>query len=402
MAVSDKTVVFLSYYGHQARLFEPMAEALSGRVNVKHLKVYPLTAERVITWIFSRDGLDPETVENITRYYRIKKTLKHPHLHTPRWRARLRRTATEWYRLFRRKLAGADLLVVWNGFSIPLGSAIAAAKSLGLKTVFCENGVLPGMVAMDPKGINFANSISGKPAAFYERIKTDPDRAKELFGTRLQQRPLRKAVEEVCAHCDDGKPLPERYALFAMQVHDDTQVVLFSPRFQRLQDAVVYVHDQLAEYNARTGDKLQLVVKEHPSDFGRVDYSGLRASLPGVYFMRSKPMSELIPHAQALITLNSAVGVEALLYHRPVITLGQAFYNVPGMVRHVGTADNLVDALEESIGRPVNTELAAKFLYFLRYEYLVPTPRQPDGTISFDAAAERILGILYDTLSWVK
>jgi len=402
MSTRSKKVVFLSYYGHQARLFEPMANALAGRVEAKHLKVYPLTLERVATSMFCQHSLEPDQIERITRYYRLKKMLKHPDLDTPRWRSRLRRRAIEWYNLFRRKLAGAELLVVWNGFSIPLGSAVAAAKSLGLKTVFCENGVLPNSVAMDPQGINFANSITGKPVEFYQSITVDPQKAKELFQMNFRQRPLRKANGDVSADCDDDKPLPHRYVLFVMQVHDDTQVVLFSPRFRCLEDAVTYTSDRLEEYNARTGDTLKLVVKEHPSDFGRADYSALRASLPDAYFLRKRPVSEIIASAQAVITLNSSVGVEGLLYLRPVITLADAFYNIPGVVHHLRPHDDLADVLADAIDKPVNVELTTRFLYFLRYDYLVPTPRQPDGSVSFEAAAERILDILDDRLAWLK
>jgi lipopolysaccharide heptosyltransferase I len=397
----SEKVVLLSYYRHQARTFDPMAKALSKYVTAQHLRVYPLTPERAVTSILRRDTLDPEQIENITCYYRLKKTLSRPEIDTPRWRARLRRRAIEWYRLFRKKLEGADTLVVWNGFSIPLGAAVAAAKSLGIKTIFCENGVLPETMAMDPQGINYANSITWKPSEFYESITMDPQKAKDLMGITLRQRPLRKASRDVRADCDDDKPLPERCVLFAMQVHDDTQVVLFSPRFHCLKEAVRYTSERLNEYNARTGDTLKLVVKEHPSDFGRVDYSALRASLPGVYFLRRKPISEIITHAQAVITLNSSVGVEGLLHLRPVITLADAFYNIPGMVYHLGTEDDLADVLAEALGKPVNTELITKFLYFMRYEYLVPTPRDCDGRVSFEAAAERVLDIMYDRLAWL-
>jgi len=378
-----------------------MAEALSGHVKVKHLRVYPLTVERVAASVFCRDSLQLDLLDNITRYYRLKKTLEHPNLDTPRWRAHLWRRATQWYYLFRRKLAGADLLVVWNGFSIPLGAAVAAARSLGMKMLFCENGVLPGTLAMDPQGINYANSIAGKPGQFYQSIAVEPKEAKDLFEITPQQRPLRKVAGHVSTRCDDDKPLPDHYVLFAMQVHDDTQVLLFSPRFPSIAAAVSYVWERVAAYNARTGDTLQLVVKEHPSDFGRVDYSALRASLPGSYFLRSTPVSKIIPDAEAVITLNSAVGVEGLLYLRPVITLGDAFYNVPGMVHHVGAQDDLAGVLAETIGRPVNVELITKFLYFLRYDYLVSVSRHARDVASFEPAVKRILQTLDDKLYWV-
>ena len=41
-------------------------------------------------------------------------------------------------------------------------------------------------------------------------------------------------------------------------------------------------------------------------------------------------MKEVLKKAELVITLNSTVGIEALLYGKPVLTLGDAFYNIKG------------------------------------------------------------------------
>jgi capsular polysaccharide export protein len=299
-------------------------------------------------------------------------------------------------------LAGVDLLVVWSGFRLPLRAAVCAAKSLGTKTLYCENGVLPGTMAMDPKGVNFAGSLAGRGPELFLKVHLDPEKEKALLGTALQQRPMRRTLRPADDHTADDQPLPERYVLFPMQVHDDSQVLLFSPRFRSMEQAARYIAEQVEQYNARTGDSLALVVKEHPSDAGRADYRELRRSLPGAHFLRRAPISDIIGGARAVIVLNSSVGVEGLLYLRPVVTLADAFYNVPGVVRHLEGDEELADVLPAVIDQPVNRELTTKFLYFLRYEYLLPLSLRSASEETIGPAVQRVMDVLYDRLSWAK
>jgi capsular polysaccharide export protein len=187
-----------------------------------------------------------------------------------------------------------------------------------------------------------------------------------------------------------------------MQVHDDSQVLVFSPRFDTVAEAVRYTAEQVDQYNARTGDDLALVVKEHPSDYGRIDYRALRESLPRVRSVRTTPVSEIVGKARAVVTLDSSVGVEALLNMRPVATLGRALYNVPGVARHVRPEERLADVLPELVGRPEDEDLVTKFLYFLRYEYLLPLTMKDATRDNVPPAAQRIVDVLDGRLAWAR
>ncbi|MDO8684359.1 MAG: hypothetical protein Q7N50_12845 [Armatimonadota bacterium] len=368
-------------------------------MRTKHFNIYSMTPKMILSSLFlQRTPVADELLESLTRFYYLKKTIKHPDLETARFRNRLNRRATQWYRFFRRKMSGIDLLVVWNGFSIPVGAAVAAARECGVKTLFCENGTLPGTLSMDPAGVNFNSSLTGKPPEFFRRITMDDAKVKDLLRTPLQQRPLRNA-SGIQKGFHDHLSLPERYVLFAMQVHDDTQVLLFSPHLQSMEAAVTYVAEQVKDYNARSGDHVRLVVKEHPSDYGRVDYSSLRASFPDIYFLLTTPVNEALQDALAVLTLNSSVGVEALIRFRPVITLGEAFYNVPGVVRHVEPKEDLSKALSETIDQPIDRDLVTRFLYFLRYEYLVPVSVKSAARQTIAPAVQRVMDAVDGKLS---
>jgi capsular polysaccharide export protein len=140
-----------------------------------------------------------------------------------------------------------------------------------------------------------------------------------------------------------------------------------------MHELVDQVYSALEKYNHKYNQDHWLVIKEHPSDFGRINYNGLKKKYKNkkVIFTTTLPSSELIESSRAVITINSTVGIEALLKGKPVITLGEAFYNVEGLVHHCIDLSRLQDDMWNAVSEKMNSGLVDKFLYYLRYQYLV-------------------------------
>ncbi len=72
-----------------------------------------------------------------------------------------------------------------------------------------------------------------------------------------------------------------------------------------------------------------LVVKEHPMSIGRTPLALLRRlrRMRNVVVVSPHANShDLIERSRAVVVISSTVGLEALLYHKPVMTLGEPFY----------------------------------------------------------------------------
>lgn len=393
MEMHRKKIWFLAYYSTHIDLFKRVRHALPPGICSEIKNVYKLTPISMLYSSRPSSGMPIEEFDEIITPYIDQARRKHPNADLEKVRARSRRRAVQWYNFFHKKLKDVDLLVVWSAFAIPLAAAVHAARKLGKQVVICENGVLPGTIAMDAVGVNYYSSLSGKDADFYMSFPIGED-IDELWENVWPQRPLRKASStDNVAKSDDDKPLPSRYMLFAMQVHDDSQIRFFSPYFKDMVEAVTYVYNQINDYNRRTGDDIKIVVKEHPSDFGRVDYSDLRRSMPDVLFLRSTPISNAIKNSIGVVTINSSVAVEAMFSGLPVVTLGLAFYNIPGLVHHIKPEEErLSDVIPSLLNEPADHELRRHFLYFLWKYYLVPDPRRyPEEA---QRSAQRIMDIL--------
>jgi len=374
-----KTVTFISCAPHQSRLFSFLGSALPSDISATttNVNLLPFTigfwAALLRTMVAPRPSaeiLDPVIALDYRKYVVNRAAMLRPLDGVVAWLWRI--VAATYLELFtgRFRTALVDLLVVWGGFQLPVVAALAAARGAGVRTLFCENGYLPKTIVMDPKGINAGNSLTGKSAQFYREIAMDAARQKNLFDMPLVTRPLKRG-----SAARESIVLPDHFVFLPLQVHDDSQILLYSPDFPDMPSVVRFCAEGIEDYNRRHAAQLRLVVKEHPSDHGRVDYSDTHRAFPDVVFTKLMSTQELIEKSAAVVTVNSTVGIEAMLHLKPVITLGDAFYAVPGLVQTCRGSGNPGAALEEVLERPVDRDLFEHFLYFLRYDYLVPLDR---------------------------
>ena len=245
-----------------------------------------------------------------------------------------------------------EVTIVYNGSVYP--EAVLASVSRGRRRVFVEAGFFPKTLQIDPEGLNGANSVPRDPA-FY--LDTDQDYAADGLPQAVNNR-ASKATGEGVVDLEPG------YVFVPFQVPSDMQVTVHSPW---VRDMEAFLDVVLAAAERHPDDIF--VIKEHPS-FKR-SVKGLRPTHPRVIFANDNVTSDLIQNARAVVTLNSTVGIEALLFDKPVITLGRACYNVEGLVLHADGPDALSDALRASQKWRHDDRLRRQFVGFLWNSYLV-------------------------------
>jgi len=268
-----------------------------------------------------------------------------------------------------RAVERVDAVAVWNGSRDAALAAVKAARVQGKRVVFVENGFLPGTVQMDLEGVNFESSLASLTPEALQAL-TVPAGAFEIAETIVfRQRPLGRDTGHADAPLPPPDDLPEGFVLFAAQVHDDSQIVRFSPDFRSIDDAIRYVAAECAAAGRA------LVVKEHPSDHGRVDHGPLKASLPEVRFLDRADNAGLIARCGAFVTINSSLALQAVQAGKPVVTLGDAAYNIPGIATRIRPPGRLRDALTAPA---VDEALRKRYLAYLAGVALVPfTSRMP-------------------------
>ena len=132
------------------------------------------------------------------------------------------------------------------------------------------------------------------------------------------------------------------YFVFPLQIEDDFQIRAYSG-YPNQQTAIREVLSSFAKY-APTGTKL--VIKQHPLDPCLVNWRkicidackefGIEAR---ILFINGGNLTEFLGKAKGVVTINSTVGISALLLGLPLKVLGSAIYDIEGLT-YKGSLDS--------------------------------------------------------------
>jgi hypothetical protein len=157
---------------------------------------------------------------------------------------------------------------------------------------------------------------------------------------------LQRTLRAACASRSFQQPKKqERFVLFPLQLEPECSTLVFAP-FHANQSYLVECLSKSLPID------YWLYVKEHPAMLGRRALSCYRAmrALPNVKLISPKVSShELIEQASVVVTVTSSVGWEALMHAKPVIVLGNVWYDAFDLVQKVRTTADLPAALQRAI-----------------------------------------------------
>lgn len=259
----------------------------------------------------------------------------------------------------------ANCLAVWNGQRYRQLLAVAAARALGLKCLFFENGLLPDHTTIDARGINYLNSMPRFPEAY----------------ASASAPPLPPAP------CGNG----DKTIFVPFQVETDSQILFFSPWIHSMRE--------LATTLIRASESLpqgwRFICKLHPKE--PKNHRRLRRLFnqhPSIELVeKDADTREYVYKAGAVLTINSTAGVEAMLERKKVIVLGHAFYAIKGMVLTAHNPEELNHALSRLPEWQPDGRLVEAFLAKL-VSYQVPGDWRKADRAHYQCMRERIRALL--------
>ena len=268
-----------------------------------------------------------------------------------------------------------DIIFLWNGKKFHQAIVLQVAKLYDKKCAFFENGVLPDTTTLDFKGVNATNSIP-RDIEFYKNLKFQET---QILPQKLIARDIKNKAQTF-----DDHQLPKRFIFVPFQVGYDTQVILHSPWIKDMFE----LFDIISSISQKTG--VAFVFKEHPSD--RInDYSSLYSKTNDKLLFSTISTQELIQKSQAVLTINSSVAIESLLFHKKVIVLGEAFFAIDGIVKVVLDFNQLLDTIKFVDQHNIDTKTIDNFLKYLKYDYLIPKSWRSPNQEHFKAIKDKIL-----------
>lgn len=132
------------------------------------------------------------------------------------------------------------------------------------------------------------------------------------------------------------------FFLFPLQLESDTQIHTHSS-YGKMSEIIEEV--LLSFANSASQDHY-LVIKNHPLSTGIPNHYKTIERLcqklniiQRVIYLESGHLYQLINNSKGMVIVNSTSGTEALQYGRPVITLGKALFNLPGLTHQKSLDD---------------------------------------------------------------
>ena len=274
------------------------------------------------------------------------------------------------YHYFRRVFAQeqANVLAVWNGQKLPYTTLVLAARHVGMRVVFFENGGLPDTTTVDCKGVNAQNCLP-----------REPDFYRSFYYTSLS----------VISELPKVEPSEKSRIFVPLQVESDTQMVLHSPWISSSNELV---REVIAAAKSHIEAGAEVLVKPHPKARTVIALP----EVPRVSLVVEDNISDLLAEAAVVVTVNSTVGLEAIAAGHKVIVLGEAFYGISGVACRARSSAELNHCLDAVLtgGWQMDVQLAGDFVRFLRDVYYIPQDwRRGDRLAAqhFKAVWQRIL-----------
>jgi capsular polysaccharide export protein len=308
----------------------------------------------------------------------------------------------------------------WNGSGLTAGIAAQLARARGIPVLFAENGYLPNTLQLDPEGVNALASIARAPDLEAIRALSYPPDQLQAFEVllaeyragrmpgrtppargRVRPGPLAYLIQAWADwHERDPRfqgnrripraPLtpPEPFVFFPLQVRSDSQLTMHSPLYGNRLDLAIADLDAAVR---ALDPSPRLVIKLHPADLGKTDYDPLVERFPNVLWTAGGDVRSLLQRAACVVTVNSTVGIEAMVFGRPLVTLGENFYTREGLVHPVRARDDLAACLRQALIQPPDAELVGQYLRYLYLHAFVRAHWRDFSEASLGNLARRII-----------
>ena len=303
------------------------------------------------------------------------------YLETPsRCRIIYRRRKGDWKRFIRGVVRAkkVDAVITFNDTLPRNRGALEVAEEFGLHSFVLENGYLrPHWVTLERDGVNGFSRLPRDPEVYLEARQGAPEPSDDRpFPAGLRPHVVHTITHFLAAIAFkpilgfDAKYYGDsvyrqgygyvREYLWRV-THEEHDVLkralkladagrkVFLALLQKPGDAQLVVHSRhggnaafvdelITSFAAEAPPEAILIVKQHPLDYGvertpaRVAALIERHNLADrVFFLRKTSIDKIMARAHAVVTINSTAGLAAIIERKPVLCVGRAFYNIPGL-----------------------------------------------------------------------
>ncbi|WP_090062610.1 capsular biosynthesis protein [Celeribacter neptunius] len=281
------------------------------------------------------------------------------------------------------------LALCWNGMTGSRRVFMEGARDAGVSKLHAELAPFPGRMQLDHTGVNARGSLPRDPRFYLSWAEGRPERLGEgwrALGANLTARASRRSdVGQVSGEDLAG----EKFLFVPLQVPNDSQITMFSGWVGSVENMLAV----LAEVSKSLPDGWHIRIKEHPSaktSLAEPLAQAVATSKGRLIVDNLTDTFEQVRASRGVITINSSVGLQAFFYDKPVITLGEAFFVLPGLVCSAAGIGDLAQLMEEAESLSFDASLRAAFMSYLDEVHFPRVSVDPDSAVRIDENAAKM------------
>jgi capsular polysaccharide export protein len=249
-----------------------------------------------------------------------------------------------------------EKIIIWNGFTGWVANILRfVCEQRKIECAFLERGLLKGSLFIDRMGVNGASSLNGLSPSIVDNFSlSDEDTSfiKQLFNIDPQT-------------SENVTPKKRLNIFFPLQVQLDTNIILYC-KYRTMRETFLDIYSNLNSQGS------SFLIRPHPEET-----SDALINIPrfdNVKVSSEKNLDHWLDWSDLVVTINSTVGLEALIKGKQVISLGQSIYSSAGLTN---------DLNEKDLSKGVNYQRLIKYLgWLLKSNLLLPNGPYNDSVLS--------------------
>jgi capsular polysaccharide export protein len=257
-----------------------------------------------------------------------------------------------------------EKIIIWNGFTGYVANILRLiCEQRKIQSAFLERGLLKGSLFIDRLGVNGASSLNGLTPSIVDSYSLSDEETsfvKQLFNINPP------TTENVT-------PKKNLNIFFPLQVQLDTNIILYC-KYRTMRETFLDI------YSALNSQDSAFLIRPHPEET-----SDALINIPrfdNVNVSSEKSLDHWLDWSDLVVTINSTVGLEALIKGKQVISLGQSIYSSAGLTNNLN---------DKNLSRGINYQRLIQYLgLLLKSNLLLPDGPYNKSVINTQLSVESI------------
>jgi len=266
-------------------------------------------------------------------------------------------------------------LLIWNPISYIRNNKHQWKKELcdyfinNNKNIYTvERGALPNTIFIDKYG--FLTDSQSYNKFYWDIILNDQQKNKIIkyinkfihnYNTLEPQSTIRLSKENFYKKYNLKNE--DKIIFIPLQVVDDTVTLLWCDWVKSIENFY-----NIINYLAEDCSNIKFLVKNHPIQLAR-DNKYFTSNQLNIINVDDSHYKDCVAYSDAVITVNSSVGLQAMMWQKPTLILGKSFYQFNEINQKINDYEELKNAIQNEDYIQPNLEKIYRFLYYLKYNY---------------------------------